>query len=234
LLVHPDGTVESRNTFFAKVTMAFALRSFPFDSQTVRIELESFSWELDEMVLMNRTDVIGFSDEFKATEWSITEVTQRLLTRTEQRDGATYSRVEAAILIARHPGVYVTKILLPLALITLMTMVVFWLDAGIFGSVGEMLSLRLGTSFTGLLTAVAYQFIVAANVPRHVYNTYLDAFVGVSFAAIAMSIAETVWIGYLSGRQEAERAARLDSIARWVGPVCYLGAVAGLYVLYTR
>jgi len=69
--------------------------------------------------------------------------------------------------------------MIPLGIIILISLVVFWMDPNSFED-------RLGTAMTGLLTAVAYQCIAAENLPKHVYDTYLDSFILLSFLIIIL------------------------------------------------
>lgn len=51
---------------------------------------------------------------------------------------------------------------------------------------------------------VAYQFIAASNLLLHVYNTYLDIYVGFSFLVILLTIGESMLVTRLvASDQEA-------------------------------
>lgn len=92
---------------------------------------------------------------------------------------------------------------------------------------------RLGTAITGLLTAVAYQFIAAENLPKHVYDTYLDSFILLSFLIIILGIGESTFASWLIRKDKEEQAHLLDRISRWFMPLLYAGMIAALYFVYT-
>jgi hypothetical protein len=226
VLIHPDGTVEYRSKIGAHLASNFNLHAFPFDSQDLLVEIESFEWASDTMVFLNQEGIVGFSEEFHIPEWYVTDVSEWVENKKEPRDHTEFSEFVAAIHVKRDPGMYTTKVMIPLGVIILIAMVVFWMDPNSFDD-------RLGISMTGLLTAVAYQFIASQNLPKHVYNTYLDSFVFLSFLVILFCIGESAVVGWLIKSEKGDQAKQLDGISRWFIPVLYLVMIALLYVVYT-
>src|SRR4030095_2387355 len=190
LLVHPDGTVEYRTKFSSHLASNFNLHSFPFDEQDLLVEIESFEWASDTMIFLQQEGVVGFSEEFHIPEWYVTDVSASIKSKKEIRDHSEFSELVAVIHVKRDSGMYVTKVMIPLGVIILITMVIFWMGLDSFED-------RLGTSMTGLLTAVAYQFIASQNLPKHIYNTYLDSFVFLSFLVILFGIGESAIVQWL-------------------------------------
>ena len=60
-------------------------------------------------------------------------------------------------------------VILPLVVIVLLSFSVFWMDRS---SVGD----RLGVSFIGILTGVAYQLVMSDHLPRISYVTLMHGF----------------------------------------------------------
>ena len=226
LLVHPDGTVEYRSNFGAHLASDFDLHSFPFDEQNLFVEIESFEWASDTMAFLAQEGIVGFSDEFHIPEWYVTNISEHIESKKEPRDHSEFSEFVATIHIKRDPGVYTTKVMIPLGVIILITMIIFWMDPNSFES-------RLSTSMTGLLTAVAYQFIASGNLPKHVYNTYLDAFVFLSFLIILFGIGESVYVSWLIKKDKEDQAKQMDRISRWFMPLLYIAMIVTLYFIYT-
>ena len=227
LLVHPDGTVEYRSKFGGHLASNFDLHSFPFDEQDLLVEIESFEWASDTMVFLSQDGMVGFSAEFHIPEWHVTGITERIESKKEPRDHNELSEFVATIHVKRDPGVYTTKVMIPLGVIILISMIIFWMDADSFED-------RLGASMTGLLTAVAYQFIASQNLPKHVYNTYLDSFVFLSFLIILFGIGESVFVRWLHNNGKAVQAAQMDRTSRWFMPLLYMAMIIVLYLLYTK
>jgi len=227
LLVHSDGTVEYRSKFGGHLASDFDLHAFPFDEQDLYVEIESFEWASDTMEFLAQEGIVGFSEEFHIPEWTVTGITEEIESKQEPRDHSAFSEFVAKIHVKRDPGVYTTKVMIPLGVIILISMVIFWMDTDAFED-------RLGASMTGLLTAVAYQFISSQSLPKHVYNTYLDSFVFLSFLVILFGIGESAYANYLLRKDKEEHAKRMDQISRWFMPLLYLGMIVALYFVYTK
>lgn len=226
ILVHPDGTLEYRSKFSGNLASDFNLHAFPFDEQNLLVEVESFEWASDTMVFLEQNGIVGFSDEFHIPEWYVTDIREHIESNKEPRDHNEFSEFVATIHVKRDPGVYTTKVMIPLGVIILISMIIFWMDPDVFEE-------RLGASMTGLLTAVAYQFIASQNLPRHVYNTYLDSFVFLSFLVIVFGIGESALVRTLIKNGKDEQAHQMDRTARWFMPLLYVAMIVALYFIYT-
>jgi Neurotransmitter-gated ion-channel ligand binding domain len=227
LMIHPDGTVEYRAQINALLASDFNLHAFPFDNQDLTVEIESFEWAGDTMTFLTQGGVVGFSDEFRIPEWNVTGISENVASKKEIRDHNEFSQFVAKIHIARDPGVYTTKVMIPLGIIILISMIIFWMDADAFED-------RLGALMTGLLTAVAYQFIASQNLPKHVYNTFLDSYVFLSFLVILFGIGESAYVGWLVKNEKEAEAKQVDQISRWFIPLLYIVMIVTLYFVYTR
>ena len=226
VLVHPDGTVEYRSKFSGAFASVFNLHAFPFDEQDLLVEIESFEWANDTMIFLEQAGIVGFSHEFRIPEWYVTDINEYIESKKEPRDHNEFSEFVATIHVKRDPGVYTTKVMIPLGVIILISMIIFWMDPDSFDE-------RLGASMTGLLTAVAYQFIASQNLPRHIYNTYLDSFVFLSFLVIVFGIGESALVKRLIKNGQEGQASRMDQIARWFMPLLYIALIIALYFVYT-
>jgi len=226
LLVHADGTVEYRSKFSGNFASIFNLHAFPFDEQNLLVEIESFEWASDTLAFLEQEGIVGFSEEFHIPEWYVTDISEHIQSKKEPRDHNEFSEFIATIHVKRDPGVYTTKVMIPLGVIILISMIIFWMDAEAFED-------RLGASMTGLLTAVAYQFIASQNLPRHVYNTYLDSYVFLSFLIILFGIGESAYARWLFKNEKEEQAKQMDRTARWFMPILYIAMILALYFIYT-
>jgi len=186
LTLHEDGTMEYRASFAATIGTDFELKAFPFDHQQLHLVIDSFTWASDALVFRQQKNMVGFSDDFSIPEWRLVDVEEEVGSKKEIRDRREFSTFTVNMNIDRDPGVYLTKVIFPLAAIVLLNMVVLWMRPDEFEA-------RFGAAMSGLLAAVAYQFIASGHLPRHVYNTYVDAFVGLSFFTLLLIIAESGW-----------------------------------------
>ena len=202
VIIYSDGTVEYREKFGVELSTNYDMTKFPFDTQILIAEIESFAWTSKDMIFHLEEDLVGFSSEFEVPEFNIEKVDEHLEVRMEPRDRYSFSELVAEVYVRRDPNYYITKVIIPLGLIVCISWAVFWMD-------GEDLADRMAISFTGVLTSVAYQFIVAESLPRHIYNTFLDNFVLISFVMMALTIIENIGVSMLLKQEKKEKEERL-------------------------
>jgi len=104
---------------------------------------------------------------------------------------------------------------------------VFWMDS-------EQLSDRMGISFLGILTVVAFQIVVSDMLPRIPYFTILSSFLLISYLMLVASVVVNLTVGWLDRKGRAERADRLDRACRWAFPLAFVAAntlMVGYYFL---
>jgi len=217
--VFPDGTVIVRIRLQNQFRADLDFRRFPFDDQTLQVLVESLAYPSDEVRLRAETDFTGFDPGFEVPEWSVDDLTVASLAVKRPQEDRDYDRLAFGIHLHRHRGYYLWKIMLPIMVIVMISWVVFWMSE-------EMLGRRAGVSATGMLTVIAYQFVVGGFLPRLPYQTTLDWFMLVSLLAIAA----TMLVNLLGSRSGPERRLAMDSACRVIFPVIYFSAV-GLVVL---
>lgn len=225
LIILPDGTIEYREKFGVTLAAEFDMRKFPFDTQILEVEVESFAWSSESLVFELQPDIIEFSNDFEIPEWSMVDVRETIQLKQEPRDRHEYSELVAQIEVRRDPGFYVTKIMLPLGIIVGISWAVFWM-------IGDTLADRMSVSFTGVLTSVAYQFIVSESLPRHIYDTFLDGFVLLSFLMMVATIVENILVNSLALGGRDGLARRVDQASRVLFPATYGGGLLWLVVTY--
>lgn len=206
--VLPDGTVTSRLRVTSAIRSPLNFRSFPFDTQHLVIGLESFPYARDQVRLVANHDFGGFDPGFEMPEWEILGVQESVRDQLRAQEGRDFSHLDYTIEIRRLRGYYLWKIALPLALITAISWVVFWMSE-------DNLGRRASVSVTGMLTVVAYQFIIASSLPRFPYLTVLDRVA----LFVLILIALTMLMNIITGPMTLERRSRVDRICRVVFPV---------------
>ena len=215
VIVSADGTVEYREKFGVKLQSNFVMDNFPFDTQVLIAEIESFAWNSSIMKFHIEQDLIGFSEEFVIPEHELTGIDEHLETKQELRDRYPFSELVTELYVERVPTYYVTKVIVPLTLIVMISWAVFWMDC-------DDLASRMGISFTGVLTSVAYQFVVSESLPRHIYNTWLDNFVLLSFVMMMLTVFVNIIVNVLERKGEHYEARLADKICRVLFPLTFV------------
>ena len=84
----------------------------------------------------------------------------------------------------------------------------------------------MSVSFTGVLTSVAYQFIVSESLPPHIYNTFLDNFVLFSFALMVLTVLENIVASLLINNERAKDSNRLDHMCQYAFPIMFVSGTS--------
>jgi len=214
MIVKSDGTVINRVRLRMRLRAPLDFRDFPFDQQVLPIRVESYLRSSENLQLHSAEDFTGFDTAFELPEWDIVD----LITEREQvlrsQEGVAYDRLSFLVSVERQTGYYIWKIMLPMLIIVALSWVVFWMS-------GEQLGRRAGISSTGMLTIIAYQFIVAGSLPRFPYLTVMDRFVLVSLLAVAATMLQNL----VGSRLTDKKRLKLDRVCRAAFPLAYSIAI---------
>jgi len=206
LAIHPDGTVRYHLGLTSEFRTNLDLRQFPFDSQTLDVRVESFTWTEDEMVFVADPSFIGFAQDstFEGLDVISTRAEVR---RTEVAGWASaFSTFVALIEVERRANFYLWTVFAPVALIFLISCTSFVVKAENFHD-------RVGISLTALLACIATQFAMSFNLPQISYLTLIDRLFLVTYGCIALS----VMIMTVQATRLAERPETCLRIDRWAG-----------------
>jgi hypothetical protein len=214
LRVRHDGTVQHDLNLSLRVAADFDLRRFPFDRQTLELEVESFRWTAESLVWVPDESGMGFSRDFEIPEWRIARVGSRVETATALRSPDPFSRFVFEIEVERESGFYVWKVMLPLVIIVALSWSIFWMTE-------ERVAARSRITATGVLTIVAYQFVVGEDLPRIAYLTLLDKVMILSFVLLAVTVVQSLVVARYQD-DDMPRALRIDRASRWVFPITYM------------
>ncbi|MCH2110287.1 MAG: hypothetical protein MK135_13245, partial [Polyangiaceae bacterium] len=202
LVVEENGEVEYSERFQAVFSVDMDMRKFPFDHQNLSIHAESFSWDSRYVVFQPMAEKTGFNEDFKTLEWLLHDVHTEVHEKKEVRSANTFSEYIYSINVDRDPGFYLYKIVIPLLLIVAFNWVTFWMP-------GEPASVRLERGVIALLTVVAFHQVVAANLPRIGYLTFMDGIVYIAFGSVGLTMIATIWAQRQEYLGKPERIAKM-------------------------
>jgi hypothetical protein len=230
LTVHPDGTVRYREQRNALLETPMDLRDFPFDTQHLRTSMVAFGNTADEVVLEVDERFADATDDYVRREqdvnvsgWDLRHLEMRAdETMVSTTDGQSrFSRIVTTITLKRRSWQLVWEILFPLVMLVSVVWSVFWVAI-------DSLADRLNISFIGVLTIVAYQFVVVDNMPRMSYLTFTDSVLLASFLMIALTVPQSLLIHTLVRKGRQSIARRIDRTCRWLFPATYFLLLAGV------
>ncbi len=229
--IWPDGHVAYSELFYAQVETPMDLRRFPFDKQSLEIFFHPFIYQRNEVVLL--------PDDRLARTWEqnlgIADWERQGVTMAERRVEIAYfdeSRSELSefvvtIDIKRRPTHFLVSIMFPMIVLVALTWCVFWMDK-------EGLANRINITFIGIVSVVAYYFVILDNVPEVNYLTLVDAFVISTFLILAAGVVLSVVMETLSQSRDVALGFKVDRICRWAFPLAYalISAALGSIFLY--
>lgn len=232
--IFPDGRVKYAEARSARLETPMQLQAFPFDTQRLRIGMASFGTSLDEVVLEvdqdyaeSTNDLVRRNHNIDVADWSLErlEMTADEIFLTTGAGPERYSRLLTTIQLQRRSWQLVWQMVFPLLVLVSMIWSIFWIDI-------ESLPDRLNVSFIGVLTIVAYQFVVIDHMPNMSYLTFIDALLLASFVAMAATIPQSLFIHRLVRKGRQASAQRIDRICRWAFPLCYAVSIAAIAVWF--
>ena len=226
LTIHHDGTTQMDLHVSLRVAADFDLRRFPFDRQRLELPVESFVWSQSDLIFVPEPGATDFKRDFSIPEWRIERVGERVESAIALRSHEPFSRIVLEIDIARKSGFYLWKILLPLVVIVALSWSIFWMS-------DERAAVRSRITSTGVLTIVAYQFVIAEDLPRVAYLTLLDKIMILSFMLLAVAVLQSI-IQSMYQSEDMPRAVRIDRVSRVVFPAAYLVLIVLLSVTAGR
>jgi hypothetical protein len=220
--VTDDGVVTYEERFKAKLSTDFDLRRFPLDSQRLFLGIESFRYDKHDVVFVPQQGKALQSPFAFLPDWHIVKVSQGSDEDPSNPDNKVYSRYTFEVDVQRQVGYYVWNVFLPIAFITLLAWLVFFVTP-------DDLQTRVGVSMTALLTAIALSLVISANRPRVSYLTLMDAIFLNCYFLIFMSAAAVV-VAHVMIKSDgnAERADRLSRTGRVAYPLLWIATNAAI------
>ena len=216
--IWPDGMVEYSETFYTKAETPMDLRVFPFDRQKLEIFFHPIRYQRDEILLIPDDRLARTWDQnMGIAEWSRKGVTMKehpieIAYFDDSKD--VISEFIVTIEIQREPLHVLVSMILPLVILVSLTWCVFWMDE-------ESASSRVNILFIGILSVVAYYFVILDTVPKISYLTLIDGFFIATFLILASSVVIALLVEKLNKAGKKEAGDRLDRICRWAFPVGY-------------
>jgi hypothetical protein len=223
LRVRPDGTTTLIETIDAVAEADLDLRRYPFDRQRLDAIFEVLGFGDDEVVLQAEPDEAGGAGEdadrsVRIPQWKLDGVSTSNRDRSVSYAGrrGVASAFVVRMEVRRQPFFMVRLVMLPLALMVMLSWSVFWMERSSLGD-------RINVSFIGILTAVAYQIVVSEVLPHISYLTLMNGFLHLSFFIMCATVVVNLVVGSLDKRGEVVAGDRVDTRCRWIFPLVYFG-----------
>nr|XP_006626283.2 PREDICTED: gamma-aminobutyric acid receptor subunit rho-1-like [Lepisosteus oculatus] len=196
LRVYPDGKVlySLRVTVTAMCNMD--LSRFPLDTQTCSLEIESYAYTDDDLMLYWKkgNDSLKTDDRISLSQFLI----QKFHTTTKlafYSSTGWYNRLYINFTLRRHIFFFLLQTYFPATLMVMLSWVSFWIDR-------RAVPARVPLGITTVLTMSTIITGVNASMPRVSYIKAVDIYLWVSFVFVFLSVLEYAAVNYLTTVQE--------------------------------
>jgi hypothetical protein len=219
LRVQPDGTSTLIETINAIAEVDFNTRRYPFDAQRLEAIFEVLGFDSSEVVFVSEPAPVDPSwQELRISQWHLAGIgnsTGEHIAPSSGKRGAS-STFTVMMEVQRDSFFIVRMVVFPLTLIVALSWSVFWMDRSSLGD-------RINVSFVGILTAVAYQFVLGGLLPHISYITLMNAFMNLSFLVMCATVVVNLVVGQYDKKGKSDVGDLVDHRCRWIFPLVYFG-----------
>ncbi len=211
--IDQNGHVLYAQRYIGTFTVPLNLRNFPLDQHKLYIKLRSF-YSPDELQLLIDEGLTGWSETLSIPDWIVSNGEAKIDSVYSKGSNKLSSESIFKFNIERRLGFYLWKIIIPLSLIVLMSWGVFWIDP-------NRLEAQIGLSATTFLTLFAFQFAIAALLPKIAYLTRMDRFTMSCSILVFLALLEGIMTSYYVKNNQVNAAVKLDRFSRVAFPLAF-------------
>ncbi len=221
--ISPEGLVTYRLHVFGDFSQPMELQAFPQDRHLFEVPIVAAGYRPHQLVFVSDPRMDSFiAEKLSVADWNISDMRgaprEVLLANGIKLPGVVFS-FEGERLF-HH---YLVKTIIPLALIVMMSWVVFWIDP-------KQIQNQLSVAVTTVLTLIAYHIALSGRLPEIPYLTNMDTFLFSSTILVFMSLIEVVVTSHLSSTGKLALARSFDRTARWLFPLIFILAFSISFV----
>jgi len=202
----------------------FNLRSFPFDRQKLKILIYDNWYRAENRAIFSGTfmmrDLNRFIEKGEIAGWDIINGKIKDTIFQDPNKSFFTSAVSLEIDIERKHGYYIFKVILPIILILTVCWSVVWVDP-------RELEARLTITIVCLLSLIAYNFVIDAELPKLEYLTVLDWIVLISYIYATIPNFLSI-ISFRLQKTNIQLSSKLELISKRYGLSSY---VAGIFFI---
>jgi len=203
------GNVEYRQRLSGELGVDLDLREFPFDTQTLPIQIISYQYSPDEIQFSPDTRFAGRVDEFSVEGWRFRLLETDFGEFSVPELGLSRPQVTFAVEATRSAQYYLMTMFLPMSLIVFMSWTAFWIQPNVVPP-------RIAISTASIFSLIAFGFSIRLSLPAVSYLTRADLFViGCTllvFIALGAAVIGSRW----ASAEKLDKAMRLNAAARWI------------------
>ncbi|XP_027947790.1 gamma-aminobutyric acid receptor subunit theta [Eumetopias jubatus] len=188
--LHPDGTVRYGIRLTTTAACSLDLQKFPLDKQTCKLEVESYGYTVEDIVLYweGNGNAIQGTGKLHIPQFSFlgkTMTSKEVFFYT-----GSYVRLILRFLVQREVTSYLVQIYWPTVLTTVVSWISFWMNY-------ESSAARVTVGLTSMLILNAINSHLRDKLPQVACIKAIDIYMVVCFFFVFLSLLEYVYINYL-------------------------------------
>lgn len=204
--IRNDGEIFFRQRYKGVFYNQFNLKDFPFDTQTLSIDLAPLE-DNDSIKLIYNKDTTELGNRFKRQDWQLGDLEVSTNKYYIGSLGQYISKIDFSFEAVRNKGYYFWNIILPVSLIALMAWCVFWIDPA-------QLAAQTALATAAVFTLVAFRFTISGLLPKVSYLTRMDTFIILSTMLVFFALGESIVTSYVSRKGNEVLALKIDKVMR--------------------
>ena len=185
------------------------MKIFPSDRHDLQIRIVAIGKDAKYIDFSIDPEKVGIADVLTVTDWEVLGWDTFAEPITLGPNLPTLPGVIFEFEAKRLVKFYLVKVLIPLVMIVLMSLAVLFIDPTNTGS-------RLSIAITGILTLIAYRFLLGGLLPKISYLTHMDYFIFGSMFLVFAVLVEACVVARFVSAEKVELANSIDYWARWV------------------
>ena len=199
----------------------FDFRAFPFDAQKLRFEIRTDNFETIVVPSVGQQTLpywLRSYENLNLNEWKKIGIDFEHLFQSGVHEIGATKILSFVINLERNFFYYLFKIYIPVIIVLLVSMSVFWINP-------KDIESRLTVSIVCLLSLIAYTYILDKDIPKLAYLTIMDYVILLSYFFSVIPTIESIYIHNYKSHSPKE-AIQVDIFFRKYTPLFYLLSVA--------
>lgn len=222
--VDPAGNVQYIQRFYGEFSSPLDFKDFPFDKQTLTLQVVSFRYTPEEVEFVIDQLRTGQREQLSLVGWSIDKGQPEVTTEYLQIQDRHLARVDFTLDVIRQKPFYIIKALIPLILIIFMAWSVFFIDPSVIGP-------QIGIPTSSVFALILFNHRISALLPRVSYLTRIDRFILFSIILVFITLGVSVLTATLAHKEKKELALKIDRWARYVYLLLFAAVLIYSFVL---
>ncbi|XP_029390273.1 gamma-aminobutyric acid receptor subunit theta [Mus pahari] len=195
--LHPDGTVRYGIRLTTTAACSLDLQKFPMDKQSCKLEVESYGYTVEDIVLSWEDDnAIHITDELHIPQY--TYLGRTITSKEVYFYTGSYMRLIVKFQVQREVRSYLVQVYWPTVLTTILSWISFWMNY-------DSSAARVTIGLTSILVLTTIDSHMRDKLPHISCIKAIDIYILVCLFFVFLSLLEYVYINYLFFSQVPRR-----------------------------